>query len=84
MRTAEAHRWQSQTPPIQLIKMVRGLAGEPAYVGFTLVAERPGLECLDAPSLLPAGSTVRVETHLVDVTMFEPRERIAHREPQTC
>lgn len=63
--------------PNQMIKRVYGLRGvhawEPGLVEF-----RIDLECLDAPEVLPAGSTWRAE-HL-DIELFEVKETVFLRD----
>lgn len=67
--------------PIQLVKTVWGLRGSEGNLDLTLVSTDPMLMDMDAPVVLPAGSTLRIEPlPVTHPEYYEARDRWIYRE----
>lgn len=80
MKTKPYKRWCVATPPTQLIKIVWGLGRHPTCVDVTLISDDLQLMSMDAPNIIPTGSTWREEHHADDAIYQAARTAYAPRE----
>lgn len=82
-RKQRYERWRFDLTPVQLIRKVWGLGRKKHCIDLTLVLDDSTLMDMDAPDVLPAGSTRREETPAAgshQTIYWAPRETIVARE----